>query len=285
MNKWFVAMAGPGSLEDLKELLEPIKQYFNGIVITYHGERNDPEGEYLESVKGEGKIIYLPYSQRHDFSRNAYLFCGPIKEGDWIVQSDVLERPNPKFLATYLNELISNNDGLNMFYYYGKPFVYQFSESLTYRGSPHESLIRQDGRANGAELNSVWPNEADVRLNVRPLKRKDQYGWMFHYLRYYLMPWGTNQCLLGNENRSNNIMEIFQKREVMRLKFRDMVREKGFDLSVDGVKAFLTTTELNDSLKFIVNNEKIINDAYRFWVLNDQTINDNHHWKDLKIIP
>ncbi len=283
MKLWLTLMAGKDSLVDLKELWEPIKGYFDGLVATYHGDLSDSEVIYLENERKEGKIIYLPYSGRHDFSRNAYLYCGPIEEGSWCLVSDCLERPSPSFCAnlhSFIVNLQSRN--INAVYYYGKPLMFEFHESLMYQGTPHEGLIRQDGQMRAIELNSVYPNEADVRLNVRPMKRVE-YEWVSHYARYYIStPWGSNAVLLGLEKQGDP-SELFPKREAQRLAFRQEMKRRGFPLTLEGLRAMFIRP-LDETLKCFVNGEKILNDYFRYEILGDRTVVHSHELKDMKKI-
>lgn len=282
---WMTLMAGPGSLQDLRELWTPISHCFSGLVATYHGAPTDPEAIYLEQNKGAGRIVYLPYSGRHDFSRSAVLFCGPIQEGQWVMQADVLERLKAPFVLNEVPRLISGG-GVNIFLFHAKPILYQFHESLAFRGSPHEGLIRQDGNGRVAEINQLYPIEKDVRENVRPLKRKDPFHWVGHYGRYYIeCPWGTNQCLLGNENRPwlGDPGTIYRGREQVRLAFRDEMRVRGVDLTVAAVKAYFLSRPLDATLASAVNWEKILNDLYRL-SCGDTTVVDEHQWTSLRTI-
>lgn len=273
---WLVFLAGSNSLDDIREMVEPIRSLFAGLVVTYHGQPDDPEAQYLESVKGGGRIIYLPYSGRHDHSRNTYLWCGPIQQGDWCVQTDVLEHPNRQFIEKHVPYLTTQSNGI--YYYFGKPFLFQYHESIRYEGTPHERLLRLDGQGRAGELNQMWLNEADVRLNVRPLKRKDPLGWCIHYLRYWLAtPWGANHCLLGNEHRGDP-MKLYQEREAIRIPFRDYLRSKGVPLTVEGFKTFVLSNPRDPVLVDAANKERILNDVYRLWVMGDESIKDDHTW-------
>ena len=69
MNLFFVGMSGPNSISDLKELIDPIKQYFDGVVWVLHDSRESEEAKYLDSVKAKGAVIHLPWSRRHAFAR------------------------------------------------------------------------------------------------------------------------------------------------------------------------------------------------------------------------
>ncbi len=288
MKLFFCAMVGPGSLENLKELLEPIKQYFDGICVVLHDARGSKEDEYLESIKGEGAVIHLPFSKRHAFSRNHFLWCGGIPEGSWICMADHLERINPSFAANLRNMIAGfETQGINTCFYYNKAFIYQQHESLEFSGSPHEGLRRNDGQMRAIELSTYFPVESDVRYSVRHLKRDMPFSWVDHYLKYYVSyPWGSNHCLLGNCDRpwEGTEMEIFQRREAVRLTFRDEMRRRGVPLTCAALKDYWLSHPLDDKMRYYLNKDKILQDAWRLYVQKDETVNDNHHWKDLKVI-
>ena len=276
-------MAGPNSLEDLQELVNPVIQFFDGLVVTYHGELGDAESKFLEENKKEGKIIYLPYCQRHDFSRNAYLFCGPMKNGDWCLQIDVLERLGVQFaqkLPTFIKDCKHHN--LNGIWYYGKPFLFEYHESLVYRGSPHEGMVRQDGNMAAIDYSQAEPDEGKVRLNVRPLKRPDLFHWVGHYCKYMLFPFGSNHSLLGLDERyyQNEMQVGFQTRETARLAFIKELEKRGFERTVKGVIEMLSG-ELDETLKTFLRTEKVWQDVYRYYVLNDRTVIDEHKWSSM----
>jgi hypothetical protein len=283
---WFCGMSGPSSIENLQELLEPIKDYFNGIVWVLHDSRDSQESKYLESIKGEGKIIHYEYHQRHDISRNHYLWCGPIKNGDWVMVCDDLERLNTTFVKSFQNivEEIFIPSNINMGVYYGKPLLFEYHESLVYQGSPHEGLFRRDGLTSAREIKDIWPVETDVRYNVRPFKRKEPFHWVRHFARYMLMPWGSNHALLHLELRAKTREEfnkLFQERESLRVEFLNYLDERGIERNVDAVIKLFSST-LDDRLKKFINNEKVWNDLYRLYVLDDNTIQDEHLWTSMK---
>ncbi len=286
MSRLFLTLvAGPGSLEDLRELYEPIRAYFTGLCAVYHGECDDPESRYLESAKGVGRIVYLPYVGRHDQSRNVALHCGAIEQGDWVMQCDTLERLVSDFVGTRVPDMMRRGRGpmgdeipLNAFFYYSKPLLFEYHESLQYAGTPHEGLRRLDGKMHACELSVFIPDESKVRLNVRPLKRTDPYHWVGHYVRYYLAtPWGANHCLLGNEHRGDP-MKLYQEREALRIEVREYLRANGVPLTEAGLRKFLTAGEIPPTMRGYINRERILNDAYRYWVLNDLTVKDDHTW-------
>lgn len=272
---WLTFMAGPGSLQDLRELWEPLRHLFDGLVCTYHGAREDEEARYLEGAKGAGTVVYLPYARRHSFSRNAYLYCGGMQDGDWCFQHDVLERANPAFIEQAILPFIAQwkPGGINALYYYGKILLYQFHESLHFEGSPHEGLRRDDGLWRPADITAQYPHEPDVRWNVRPLRRPDPHHFVDHYARYWVdFPWGSNHCLLGWEKKSG---EEIQAREQRRLAFRQLVRARGYPVTLAGVKQ-LFAQPLDAELAAHINGELILHDLYRHHVLGERWMTDRH---------
>lgn len=285
MKHYLVGMSGPGSLEDLRELIEPVREHFDGVVWVLHDGRDSTEEAYLESVKGAGRVIPAIYARRHDVSRNLGLWCGPMQEGDWAMDVDVLERIAPAFAASFRSltgQLAAR--GLNAAHYYGKHFIFQHHESLRYQGNPHEGLTRDDGQLRGIELSQFYPDEKKVRYGVRNEKR-DALHWLWHYGKYYIStPWGGNHCLLGNSDRGDEIA-IYREREKTRLEFRAYLRSKGVPLTVEAFRDYLLANPQDPEIIRLCNLDKITNDLYRHIVLKDPTINDNHHWRDLLAIP
>jgi hypothetical protein len=273
-------MAGPGSLVDLRELLEPIKAHLTGLAVVYHGATTDEETQYLEANKGEGLIIYLPYTGRHDLSRNVALHCGKIQDGDWVLQCDTLERIQPRVLTELIPNLVQIRDGTNAYFYYGKPLFYLYHESLRFIGTPHEGLRRDDGYLRAKELSGVFPDsQQEIRVNVRPIKR-DKWHFIKHYARYSLLPWGSNHYLLPLSGKPN-AAELFEKREKARMVFIDLLRQLNIKRDVDSVIAYMKAVKMD--LRFIkhVENDKVWNDVYRFYIKGMDDFVDDHDWSNV----
>ena len=130
MRLWLIGVTNEGHEKDLRELIEPIKDDFDGLVWTFHYPK-DNGADYLESVKGEGEIIYTKWCNRLDFSRNHCLFQGPIKIGDWFLTIDRLERLSPDFTKN-LKILCADLDDLNIdgTYLYNKRFLFKLNEEI-----------------------------------------------------------------------------------------------------------------------------------------------------------
>ena len=281
---FLACMSNGGALEEIKEKVEPILQYLDGIVWVIHNtDKTDPGAAYLESIKGAGKIIYRDFVYRHAYSMNETLFCGKIEEGDLVMWSELLEHPPACFVSqvkTQVNRMMFEN-GVDCLYYFGKPYVFRYNERMEYTGVLHYGF---QGYNKAIEMSQHWPDESVVRVNTRPKKRTDSYHFVFHYLFYYVSyPAGGNQCLLGLE-KNGDPARLFPARDARRLEFRREMKKRELPLSVDGVKTLLEKP-LDEIMKRYFNDEKILNDTYRYHILGDRSFKDNHDFKDMISIP
>ena len=265
-----------GNEKNLREIVEPVSEFFNGLVWTFHLPK-DEGSEYLESKKGDGEIIYSKFCQRHGYSMTHYLWQGPMRDGDYFIQLDTMERISPKFCREKLLGLLDlmQEADLGMIANYGKGMLFRYSEELEFRGSPHWYPINLKGKALNFELSK------DEFWNVRA-EQRDSYQWVSHYLKYWLYPAGSNHALLGLEKQGDP-QSLFPSREARRLAFRQEVVKRGCDLTVDSVIEMFKN-DLDNIIKSHINSEKTLNDAYRYFVLNDKTVVDTHDPKDMKKI-
>ena len=281
---WLTLVCGENSIDDIRELWEPIKDHFAGLCAVCHAHPKSEEAIYLEANKKDGRIVYLPYVGRHDLSRIVAVHCGVIQDGQIVVQFDALERLNPSFAAA-IPELVTNLSQVDAFFYYGKIFIYRYHESVTFSGTPHEGWHMQHKRAVTLELSKAYPNEKDVRLNVRPLKR-DAFHFVNHYLGYYLHPWGSNHLRLGAD-RAQAAGISFEDRENRRMAFREFCRKQGIGLKANEVIEYMVKHKQDAAPEFKdhVQNEKILNDVWRYHVMGLRDFGDDHDHKNLVDIP
>jgi hypothetical protein len=283
---YLVFMTGPNSIENLREMIEPIKQYFRGVCALVHDSNEfSPEVEYLTKINnelGEGNIILGSFVGRHDHSRNRILFETGIKNGDYLVTLDTLERIPEVFAKNLFNLMMQmNHEGVDVIYYFSKPYVIKYREDMEYKGTPHESLVGKYSISSVelTLLNEYFKDENNVRINVRPIKRPDKFHFIGHYAKYLLQP-NSNQILLGLENQKHP-QEMWSKREENRLRFIKTLEDRGFDRSFAGVLA-LFSGPIDDELKHYINNEKVWQDVYRYYILKDDTVIDEHSWISMK---
>mgnify|MGYP003111174828 CR=1 FL=1 len=277
MRLWLIGITTEGHKEDLKELIEPIKDHFDGLVWTFHHPKDDG-ADYLESVKGDGEIIYTKWCNRTDYSRNHSLFQGPIKSGDWFITIDTLERLSPDFtkqLKDLIRYLDSNQiDGV---YLYNKRFMFKYNEVTEFRNNPHEAVL---GVHKSVELSDLKIWNKDFQKNVRQEKRQDPFYFVKHNFKYYLFP-NTNHLLLGFEDNQ----PLVRKRYQNRAKFFSAIYSQGFDpYNYDSVKECLEN-HLDEAMKECINFEKFLNDWYRLEIRGEtEGIIDKHDFSAFKPI-
>jgi hypothetical protein len=280
-------MAGPNEKTNLKELVDPLIPYIRGICALVHdADEFDTGASYLLGVNNElgaGNVIFGPYG-RHDHSRNRILYETGIKEGDYLIFIDTLERVSPIF-AKNLNYLIGlmEKDGIiDILTFYHKPYLIRFREDMYYRGNPHEGLLG-DRELCRVEFNQYEPDESKVRINMRPIKRaNDKFHWVSHYLRYLLLP-NSNQNLLGLEHHAAKYP--FEKKEEIRKRLIQFLAKNLYPRTVDGVLEAMRRVGPNGEMKDFINGHKILNDFYRLKVLGDETVTDSHSLESWDSMP
>ena len=282
MKPYLVFMAGPDSIEDLKAMIEPIKDHIRGICAMLHDcDYLDDESEYLVKVNhqlGAGNIIYGKFTSRHDHSRNRILYETGMKNGDYFIQTDVLEHPKAEFLKN-VPLTIERNSRLGCLYYYGKPFLVKYNDDLVYVGNPHESLLKIDGFS--MEYSQAEPNEANVRQNMRPIKRANEpFHWVKHYFKYYLYP-SSNQCLLGLDKLPDR-EAIFYRRKDIQNQFIKHLENLGIDRDADEVINYWNNGGWDDTFADLISKEKILSDIYRYCIVGDRDMIDNHDLSAVK---
>ena len=261
MKIWLIGVTDKGNIDKLNQLIEPIKADFDGLIWTFHYPK-DEGAEYLESVKGDGEIIYSNWCGRLDYSRNHCLYQGPMKVGDWFFTVDTLERLSPDF-TLHLRSLVSdlNLNDVDCLFLHGKRFAAKLKEETRFVGNPHEGI---SGIARGLEITKtkIWDNS--FFQNTRP-KVRDEHHWINAFMRYYLFP-ETNHLLLHFENNR----EFVAERYAIRSKFMTEIDKLGFDpYSMTSVKKCIQNN-FTEELKECINSEKILNDWYRYEILGER---------------
>ena len=283
MKPYLVFMAGQNSVNDLVELIDPIKPYIRGICALLHDcDERSKELDYLTKTNNElgaGNIIIGEYIGDHSHSRNRILKETGLKNGDAIVSIDALERIPEQFAKSFDSFFLQmKKHNLDVLNYYSKPYLILYREDMIYFGTPHESLVAMNiiGKdLNRSELNTNTYPEERTRVNVRPLKR-DKNHHINHYVRYLLQP-NSNQNMLGLEHRGGS--ESLLKYEKLREDLVTMLDSCQYPRTIEGVKELLRVSECK-TVKDIINQNGWINNFYRFHILNQQ-VEDTHDWSNI----
>ena len=260
MKLWLIGITAQGHEQDLRELIEPIKDDFDGLIWTFHYPKDDG-ADYLESVKGDGEIIYTKWCNRLDFSRNHCLFQGPMKIGDWFLTIDTLERLSPDFTKN-LKRLCGdlNNSKVCGSYLYNKRFLFKLQEGTSFVNNPHEGINGCDSTIELSQQD-FWKKE--YQRNVRAEKREDPLHFIEHNIKYYLFP-NTNHLLLGFEDDIDLVRQRYKVREQF---FREVDRLGFYPYDINSLENCLRTN-LTTTLKSCINFDKFLNDWYRYKILN-----------------
>lgn len=275
---WLTSMSSDVSAENAMETLEPIREHLDGTIYVLNDVPPDtPSARYLESVKGAGRVIHRSFLPRHNHLMNDTLFTELIEEGSFVLWVDPLERPMARFVSRIKTEIgpAMAMDQIDVIHYYGKPYLLRYRETMEYRNSPHWSLAGTNGRA--IEWSTIEPDEKQVRWNVRPIKRAGQaYHWVTHYARYFLFPAGSNTVALGLDQwPPGDRNQQFAEREERRLVFRRLMRERGYPMTLDGLRAMLSGP-LDEVLRGFVAGEKVLSDVYHLWHGRGDRLVDSH---------
>lgn len=281
MKFWLTGVTYKGNYNHLKELIDPIKNQFDGLIWTFHDAETafgDSGLSYLEENKKDGEIIYAKWCQRLDYSRNHTLFQGPMEYGDWFIVVDTLERLTPVFVGSLKNLTLQERmfDGI---YLDGKRLMARFDEGVKYQGNPHEGLFGLNHPVN-VLINDIRADlNDDCFWNVRN-EHRDEFHWIGAYMRYYFFP-DTNHLLLGYERNQ----EYVKHRYFIRGLLKKWCLENNVEFSVNGLLGFVSVCDqLPERLVEIFNQEKILCDWYRYTFLNDKDLIDRHDSKYIKKI-
>ena len=237
---WLCGITSSGNSHNLRELIQPVLHCFDGLVWTFH-KPQDEGIDYLESVKGDGKIIYTDWVGRYDFARNHYLFSNTIKEG---------------------------------LYYEGKFLAFKLNEWMFWRNSIHETL---EGVQKPIDLKGAMPfDEHPIRVNLRKEKRQ-KFTFVKQALRYYLTK-GSIHCLLGCEKNQDFFQQRMQVRDLFR---SNLIQKEIDPTDTDQVLSYIISDDIDQTTRDAINFEKYLNDAYRHYKLDKVDFEQDFDFKNL----
>lgn len=273
MKFWLTGITSAGNYQHLKDLIEPIKEEFDGLCWLFHEDYDvDDKGhEYVLHTcikKQGGCILYSKWLMRTDYSRNKILFEGPMEYGDWFLVIDTLERISPDLIKLFKN-IIKDDPQIGAIYINGKRAFIKHTESLQFVGNPHEGLQGIEGKQINLLTRELPEHARDWWQNLRP-KYRDKFHWVDAYLNYYFFP-NTNHLLLGYENNIQYVRERYDNRK----KFLTKLKKLGIKRQVEDLKRYVEENGMEE-IRIDLNKEKILNDWYRFHFLNDRSIVDKH---------
>lgn len=262
----YIGLITQNSRQNIDELTS-VAHHFDGLAAIDHYS-TDGTHEILESRKGDGFVVQLPYYGHHGWSMNGFLFHPKVEDGTWILLRDSSERISETF-AQNIRQFVAmlENNGINSVYQYSKLLLFKRFPHQQFGNTPHWGL--QGAHPNAIQIDQTGLFKSDEEYCYSVRNRRPLFHWVGAYLRYYLLH-DSNHCLLGLKDQS-----LFPARDAKRSAFRQFVRARGYPVTIDGVKA-LFSEPLDDETKAHINAELILHDYYRHEILGDTTLTDKH---------
>ena len=147
MSKLFCCGITSNEEENILDLVNSTKDYVDGFCWTVHTDSKDRTFQTLEENKKLGKITQVPYIKFHDISANFWLYCGAIKNDDWIIVNDSKEKLTKFWLEKIREDIIGyERDGIGSVYCSGRPFLFRFVEGQQFMFTPHWALVSPIGK-------------------------------------------------------------------------------------------------------------------------------------------
>ena len=282
--------------QNIEELTDPIWEYVDGLIFGYDQDRSFPESHaakncedacysILDERKKEGEIICRPWTNDHDLQMNTFLREGPLKNGDWFIIRDSMERFDKTFAKQLPDILIQlQSQGIMSVFYNGKGFAFCYNDSMIFQGSPHWGL--QNYKLKSYDLAEIFPEHLkkstwrikDGETGGRPIDNK-----IDHEAKYAWVYGRSNHLLLGLETS----MEEYQRAEIIRRHIRDLATINNFKLNIEGLKEFMKWLKDSDLEAFssFINSHRVWKNFYRFHILKEDFLEIEKTEKDWKFKP
>lgn len=276
MSKVYIALITQNERANIEELTS-VAHHFDGLAAVDH---NSTDGTYelLDSRKGAGFVLQLPYLGNHSWSMNGFLFHPTIEVGSWLLLRDSNERIAEPF-AAQIRPFIAllESRGIETVYQWSKALLFRRRPHQFFAGTPHWGLQQARQPAIQIDQTGLFAKDEDYCYSVRG-RNRDRFHFVGAYLRYYLLL-DTNHLLLASD-KADAVGMTYQIREAQRLAFREMLIRRGYPVTVDGVKQ-LMKDGLDSEARRHFETDKVLNDAYRYFQLGRTDFVDNHDWRDM----
>lgn len=252
--------------ENIDALTKNIYEHIDGLIYVDAGS-TDGTKELIRERLGHGQIIHREWTNDHDFQMNEFLRRGPMKNGDWFILRDSMERFNPDFaknIRSFINQIQQGK--IFSVYSHNKGFAFQYFDDMFFLGNPHWGL--QNARGQAIDLKGYYKEERDYAYRIkdgedggRPL-----HNFIDHFVRYYFVYPRSNHLLLGREDRRGEFVKKEQQRQI----FRHILGQMNIEYSLNALKRWMEAGDFkkDEFLLGVVNDEKILSDFYRWHILS-----------------
>jgi hypothetical protein len=268
MSKLFCCGITSNQENNIKDLVLHTKDYVDGFVWTVHDDSIDGTYEILNENKKEGKIVRTPYLKAHDWSANAYLHCGTIKNEDWVIINDSKERLTSSWLMRIRHDIeIYKQKEIGAVYCSGRPFLFQFWDHQIFEHTPHWWLNYPVGK-----ITQIPETDKD-RFIIN--KRKDSPAE--HFCLHDILYWYT----FGRSNQVQAFYgefghEIVNYHENLRFHFRHSCRKLlELEFTLDSLENYLRHTR--DYPEWLIQAFEIefcLSEFFRLKILREDFMKD-----------
>jgi len=237
--------------EQMKDMTEGILKYFDGLIFV-DNHSTDGTFEFLDEIKGEGKIIKRHLKNDIDYQLSEILKSGCMENGDWFMLVDPEHRPKEFWLKRIKSQIKGFSDEkIGALSFSGRVYLAQYFDHMDFSETPHWNL---DGVVNNIKnctkeelinyIGYVTPEGIEEKILLNGAKYFYTYG-------------RSNQMNVVYRNYSDELIEHHESHRLQFRLFCEKVLKLDFDLDslVEQMKKdewpvfFLESVELETNLK------------------------------------
>lgn len=275
MSKVYLCGITSSEFDNLKALTDSCHEVFDGMIWVCDDKTDQATLDLLEERKGCGEILRRKWTKDHDLSMNVFLRESVLKQGDWFVLRDSMERFNPEWVVN-LPKLLDSlaMQRVQSIFNYGKGFAFQWHDGLVFFGSPHWGLhgirplsIDFKDTFSEEEHQHTW-RIRDGEEGGRPVDNK-----IDHEAKYLWCYGRTNHLYLGVDPDDPIAPALIERADTIRQVMRhwgNHIEGCGTD-SVEGLKNFMLYLRKEDGeqLGHFVNSHRVWKNFFRYHILEE----------------
>ena len=169
-------MSGPGQIENMTEMIEPILDHIDGIIWVLNDcPKDDPGARYLETVRGAGEVIHRLKTARKFHSLNEILCSRMANEGDLLIMCNPDERPVTSFLKRVKSEIgpMMAESETSALLYKKAPYLIRLDSHQQFvQPLPQlESVALMIGSGRAIDWADIQPDDREVKTGSRSISK------------------------------------------------------------------------------------------------------------------
>lgn len=255
-----------GQRKVLEQSISHVLKYFNGCIFVVDSKATKEDVEWLEYIKGEGKIIVKKWINDHAHTSNEVLLSGLMNWSDylvWIDETDICNEVFIKELRENIKYWHKNNVGQVRL---DHPFVLRYHSGLRVAGNPHWNFINIIGSTVNLEQIGGFRKENYVKNNRDTL----QSGFIRPATYWFCYPPFSNHSQLLYYQFSP---ELHHRHEQIRINFQFYCQEVlGLELTLDSLIKYMQENvgKYDGYFEEVLETEVSLKDVFRLFVLNQK---------------